>query len=103
MKRCPDPDLLVAHLDREGRSVIRPQIELRAAAFEVETGVVPMAREDAVLDAAPIEREASMCGHRLSPSAKTMPAIIDDEDWTIRPCTTSPALRLQLFETPCKR
>src|SRR5271165_4085675 len=97
---CLDPDLLVAHLDRESRGVIRPQIE-GAAAFEVETGVVPMAREDAVLDAAPVEREA----HVRAPivERKDPPAIIDDEDRTMGAMHDEPALRLQLFEAPCKR
>jgi len=97
---CLHPDLVVAHLDRESRSVIRPQIE-GAAAFEVETGVVPMAREDAVLNAAPIEREA----HVRAPivERKDPPAIIDDEDRTMGAMHDEPALRLQLFEAPCKR
>jgi hypothetical protein len=38
-------DLSVAHLDREGRRVVRPEIE-SAAAFEVEAGVVPMTGRD---------------------------------------------------------
>src|SRR5260370_37972771 len=86
---CLDPDLLVAHLDRESRSVIRPQIE-GAAAFEVETGVVPMAREDAVLDAAPVEREA----HVRAPivERKDSPAIIDDDDRTLGAMYDEPSL-----------
>ncbi len=94
------PDLAVAHLDREGRRVVRPQIE-GAAAFEVEAGVVPMAGEDAVLDAAPIERES----HVRAPivERKGAPPVADDEDRAMGAVHDEPALRPQLVEGPCKR
>ena len=95
----PHPDLAVAHLDREGRRVVRPEIE-GAAAFEVEAGVVPMAREDPVLDAAPVEREAHVRATVVE--GKDAPAVIDDEDRAMGAVHDEPALRLQLFEAPCK-
>ena len=58
-ERRLDPDLAVTHLDRTGRNVIGPEIE-RAAARQIEAGVMPMTGEDAVLDAAAIERKAHM-------------------------------------------
>jgi hypothetical protein len=51
------PDVAIAHLHRADRHVVRPQIE-SAAAFEIETGVMPMTGQDAVLDTAALEREA---------------------------------------------
>src|SRR5215207_7278049 len=56
-ERRLDPDLAVTHLDRTGRNVIGPEIE-GAAARQIEARVMPMTREDAVLDAAAIEWEA---------------------------------------------
>src|SRR6476659_7312038 len=65
------PDLAARpDLDRTTRHVICPQIEC-AAACQFEAGMVPVAGQDAVLNAAAIERETHM-GQRLS-SAKTCP------------------------------
>ena len=55
-KRWVDPDLAVPHLDGTGRNVIRPEIE-RAATRQIEAGVMPMACQDPILHAAPIERK----------------------------------------------
>ena len=74
---CPDPDLAVAQLDRAGRRVVRPQIEC-AAAVEIEAGVVPMAGQDAVLDAAAVEREAHVRASVVE--REDAAAVIDDED-----------------------
>ena len=52
-----DPDVAVDDLGREGRYVVRPQVE-GAAGGQVEAGVMPVAGEDAVVDAAAIEGEA---------------------------------------------
>ena len=53
------PDVFLADLDRTGRHVVRPQVE-RAAAGQIEPGVMPMAGQDAVLDRPAVEREAHM-------------------------------------------
>jgi hypothetical protein len=50
------PDVAVAYLDRADRYIVRPQVE-GTAAFEIETGVVPMTGQDAVFDAAAFKRE----------------------------------------------
>ena len=83
------PNLAIAHLDREGRRVARPQIE-GAAALEVEAGVVKMAGEDAVLEAAPVEREA----HARAPivEREDPPAVMDDEDREMGAMHDEPAL-----------
>ena len=56
-ERGPHPDLAFAQLDRTGWNVVRPQVE-RAAACEIEAGVMPMTGQDSVLDAAALERKA---------------------------------------------
>ena len=55
----PDPDLAVAHPHGAGRDVVGPEVE-GAATGEVEAGVVPVAGQDAVLDACP-GRAGSPC------------------------------------------
>ena len=89
------PDLAVAHLDRADRHVVRPQVE-GAAAFEIEAGVVPVAGQDAVLDAAAIEREAHVRATIVE--GEDAPAVVDDEDRTMPPVHDEPPLRLQLLE-----
>jgi len=51
------PDLTIAQFDRADRDVVGPQVK-SAAAFEIKAGVVPMTGQNAVLDAAALEREA---------------------------------------------
>ena len=94
------PDLAVAHLDGAGRRVVRPQVE-RAAAFKVEAGVVPVTGQDAVLDAAAVEREA----HMRAPIVEGEDAIAvpDDEDRTMTAAHDKPSLRLQLLQASRKR
>jgi len=55
-----DPDLTAcADFDRTGRHVVGPEIEC-AAARQLEARMMPMAGEDAVIDAAAFERKAHM-------------------------------------------
>ena len=93
------PDLAVAHLDREGRRVVRREIE-GAAAFEVEAGVAPMTGQNPVLDVAPVEREAHVRATVVE--GEDAPAVIDDDDRTMGAMDHDPALRLHFFERPCK-
>src|SRR6185503_20918312 len=58
-ERGLDPDLAVAHLDRTSWNVIGPEIE-GAAARQIEARVMPMTGQDAILNAAAIERKAHM-------------------------------------------
>ena len=88
-----------AQLDRAGRRVVRPQIE-GAAAFEVEAGVVPVAGQDPVLDAAPVEREAHVGAAVVE--REDAAAVVDDEDRAMGAVHDESAFRLQLFEAPCK-
>src|SRR5260370_12886659 len=87
----------MAHLGRADRYVARPQIE-GAAAFEVEAGVVPMTGQDAVLDAAALERKAHVRATIVE--GEDAPAVVDDEDRTMATLHNEPPLRLQLFKAP---
>jgi hypothetical protein len=91
------PDLPVAHLDRAGRYVVRPQVE-GAAAREIEARMVPMTRQDAVLDAAALERKAHVRATIVE--REDAPAVVDDEDRPMAAVHDEPPLRLQLGENP---
>ena len=95
-ERRLDPDLAVTHLDRTGRDIVGPEIE-RAAARQVEAGVVPMASEDAVLDAAAIERKAHMWAAVVEP--EDVPPVVNQQDRGMAPVHHEPTLSLQLSET----
>ena len=94
------PDLAIAHLDRTDRDVVRPQIE-GAAACEIEAGVMPVAGQDAVLDAAALERKAHVRATVVE--GEDAPAVVDDEDRTMATVHNEPPLRLQLLKAPRKR
>jgi hypothetical protein len=91
------PDPAIAHLDREGRHVVGPEVE-SAAAFEVKAGVVPMAGQDAILEAAPLEREAHVRASIVE--REDAPTIVDDEDWAMGTMHDESALRLQTSRLP---
>src|SRR5213078_90896 len=85
------PDATIAQLDRADRHVVRPEVE-GAAAFEIEASVVPVTGQDAVLDAAALEREA----HVRAPivEGEDAPAVVDDEDRTMAAVHNEPPLEL---------
>src|SRR5262245_45654948 len=91
------PDVAIAYLERADRHVVGPQVE-GAAAFELEAGVVPMTGQDAVLDAAALEREPHM--RTTIVEGEDTPAVVDDEDWTMATVHNESPLRLQLLEAP---
>jgi hypothetical protein len=80
------PNLAIAHLNWADRHVVRPQVEC-ATAFEIEVRVVPMTGQNAVLNAAALERETHV-GATIIQGEDT-PPIIEDEDRTMAPGTTS--------------
>src|SRR5262249_36296883 len=90
-ERGVHPDVTIAHFDRADRYVVRPQIE-SAAAFEIEASVVPMAGQDAVFDAAALEREAHVRAAIIQ--GTDTPAVVDDEDRTMATVHNEPPLRL---------
>jgi hypothetical protein len=94
------PHVALAQLDRTGRDVVRPQVE-GAAAVDVEPRVVPMAGQDAVLDAAAVEREAHVRATIVE--SEHAPAVVDDEDRTMAAVQDEPALGLQFLEAPGQR
>src|SRR5438445_13621861 len=89
------PDVTIAHLDRADRHVVRPEVE-GAATFEIEASVVPVTGQDAVLDAAALEREA----HVRAPivEGEDTPAVVDDEDRTMATVHDELPLDLQLLK-----
>jgi exodeoxyribonuclease V alpha subunit len=70
----------------------------RAIAFEVESGVVPVTGQNAVLDAAPIERET----HVRAPvvEREDAPAVVDDEDRAMGAVHNEPAVCFSSSRTP---
>jgi hypothetical protein len=87
----PDPDFAITHLGGAGRHVVRPQIE-GAAAREIEAGVVPVAGQGAVLDAAAIQGIAHMRAAIVE--RKDTIFVVDDEYRTVWPVHDQPPLRL---------
>jgi hypothetical protein len=71
------PDFAITQFDRELRYIVCPQIK-GAAAFEIEAGVVPMASQDSVLDAAALQREAHVRAPIVEGEDAT--AVVDDKD-----------------------
>jgi hypothetical protein len=99
-KRGLHPDLAITHLDRTGRRVVRPQIE-GTAAFEIEAGVMPMTGQNAVLDAAALERKAHVRATVVE--RKDAPAVVYDEDRAMATVHNEPPLRLELLKGPRQR
>jgi hypothetical protein len=87
--------LAIAQFGREDRYVVRPQIK-SATTFEIEPGVVPMTGQDAVLDAAPLERETHVRAAIVE--SVDMPAVVDDKDRTMAAVQYEPTPSLQLFK-----
>ena len=94
------PDVAIAHLDRADRYVVRPQIE-GAAAFEIEAGVVPMTGQDAVLDAAALERKTHVRATIVE--GEDAPAVVDDEDRPVATVHNEPALRFEFLKASRER
>ena len=95
-ERRLDPDLAVTHLNRAGRDIIGPEIE-GAAARQIEARVMPMAGEDAVLDAAAIERKAHMRAAVVE--REDAFRVINHQDRGMAAMQHEPTLGLQLGET----
>src|SRR5260370_24154545 len=85
----------MAHLGRAERYGARPQIE-GAAAFEIEAGVVPMTGQDAVLDAAALERKTHVRATIVE--GEDAPAVVDDEDRPMATVHNEPALRFEFLK-----
>src|SRR6478609_10000715 len=94
-KEGSHPDFAVTHLDRAGRHVVCPQIE-GTATREIEAGVVPVAGQGAVLDAAAIQRKPHMRAAIVEREDTIF--VMDDEYRTVRPVRDQPPLCLQLLE-----
>jgi hypothetical protein len=85
------PDFAVTQFDREDRYVVCPKIK-GTAAFQIEAGVVPMTGQDAVLDTAPLEREAHVRATIVE--REDAAAVVDNKDRTMTAVHDEPTLRL---------
>ena len=68
----------------------------RSKVQPIEAGVVPVADQDAVLDAAAFEREAHVRAAIVE--GKDAPTIVDDKDWAVVAVHDEPALRPELLK-----
>src|ERR1700730_13504610 len=92
------PDLAARpDLDRTSRHVICPQIEC-AAACQFEAGMVPVAGQDAVLNAAAIERETHMGAAIVE--REDVPTLMHEQDRATAAVQDKSAFGFQLFEGP---
>jgi hypothetical protein len=85
------PDFALAHLDGEDRYVVCPKVK-STAAFEIETGMVPMTGQDAVLDTSPLEREAHVRATIVE--GEDAAAVVKNKDRTMTAVHDEPTLRL---------
>ena len=90
-KDGPHPDFAVTHLDGAGRHVVCPKIE-GTATREIEAGVVPVAGQGAVLDAAAVQRKAHMRAAIVEREDTIF--VVDDKYRSMRPVRDQPPLRL---------
>src|SRR5437879_13721691 len=90
------PDVTIPHLDRADRHFVSPGVE-GAATFEIEASVVPVTGQDAVLDAAALEREA----HVRAPivEGEDTSVVVDDKDRTMATVQNGASFGLQLVNT----
>src|SRR5258708_6212199 len=91
----PHPDFAVTHLGGAGRHVVCPQIK-GTATRQIEAGVVPVAGQGAVLDAAAIQRKAHMRAAIVE--CEDTIFVVDDEYRSMRTVHDQPSLYFQLLE-----
>ena len=91
-----DPDFAAMRISTgTGRHVVCPQIE-GAAARQLEARMMPMAGQDAVLDAAAIERETHMRAAIVE--REHAPAVVHEQDRAMAAAHDEPPLGFQLLE-----
>jgi hypothetical protein len=90
------PDLARrSHLDRAGRHVVSPEIE-GAAAGEIEPGVMPVAGQDPIRNAAALQRETHVRAAVVEREDTSL--IVDEKDRRMPAVHDEPALGLQFVE-----
>jgi len=87
----PHPDLAITHLGGAGRYVVCPQIK-GTATRKIEAGVVPVAGQGAVLNAAAIQGKAHVRAAIVEREDTTF--VVDNEYRSMRPVHDQPPLRL---------
>jgi hypothetical protein len=80
----------VADVHRVGCDIVRPPIE-RAAACQIEPGMMPIVGEDAVLHVAPMERK--LHGWAAVVYRGYLPIVIEYDDRAVRVTTICPCTR----------
>src|SRR5215467_4215467 len=90
----PHPHFAITPLGGAGRHVVCPQIK-GTATREIEAGVVPVAGQGAVLDAAAIQRKAHMRAAIVEREDTIV--VVDDKYRSMWPVYDQPPLRLQLL------
>ena len=85
-ERGCDPDVVIARLHCAARYIVCPEVE-GAAAFQIEARVVPMARQDTVLDGPSLEREAHVRTTIIE--GEEAPAVVMTSMGRWPPCTTT--------------
>ena len=89
------PDVSVSGPGLVAGNVVGEQVE-RAAAREVEPGVVPVARKHAVLDGPPVQREAHMRATVVECEHPTL--VVDHQHRPVAAAQDEPSPGLQLLE-----
>ena len=85
----------LAHLDRAGRHVVGPEIK-GAAAGEIEPGMVPVTGQNAVRDAASLQREAHVRATVVE--REDLSVVVHEQDRRMPTVHDEPALGLQLVQ-----
>src|SRR5258706_14637618 len=89
------PHLRATHLNGTGRHVVRPEVE-GAATREIKASVVPVAGQDAILDAAAVEWKAHV--RTAIVEGENASTVIDNEDRSMGTAHDEAFFRLQLLK-----
>jgi hypothetical protein len=87
-----------AEFNCAGRHIVRPKIE-GAAARKIKSRVVPVAGQNAVLDAPAVEWEAHM--RTAVVEGKELTPVFDDQNGAMRTADDEPPFALEFLDRPC--
>jgi len=93
-----DPNFVPAQFDFARRYVIRPEIK-GTAARKIEPRVVPVAGQNAVLDAATVERKTHMRTAVVQGKDSTL--VFDNQNGSMRAAKNEPPFALELLDRAC--
>ena len=92
------PYFIPPQFDRAGRHIVRPKIE-GAAARKIKSRVVPVAGQNAVLDASAVEWEAHM--RTTVVEGKDSTPVFNDQNGAMRATDDEPPFALEFLDCPC--